>query len=124
MPEVLSIGGVPATTLAKNFRTPLYVYDQGKIEETIQVFKKNFVSRQFETKILYASKAFQAVEMLNLIADNGLGLDVVSGGELYTALKSRLSPGDIYFHGNNKSYDELNFAFVAGVRHIVVDNSM
>jgi len=125
MPQsVLHIGGVSATELAKRFKTPLYVYDQQKIEEIIETFKQNFVSEKFETKIIYASKAFQAIEMLNLVADNGFGLDIVSGGELYAALQSRMQPEDIYFHGNNKTMEELNLAFIAGMKHIIVDNFM
>ena len=124
MSAILHIGGVSATDLAKRFKTPLYCYDQNKIENVIATFKDNFKSKMFPTKILYASKAFQAIEMLNLVAESGLGLDVVSGGELYAALQSKMPPGEIYFHGNNKTLDELNFAFVAGVKHIVVDNFM
>jgi len=124
MSNILHIGGVSATELATRFKTPLYVYDQSKIEEIIQTFKEHFVSQQFATKIIYASKAFQAIEMLNLVADNGFGLDIVSGGELYAALQSRMKPENIYFHGNNKTPEELNLAFIAGVEHIVVDNFM
>lgn len=124
MSAILTIGGVSTAELAKTFQTPLYVYDQGKIESMATLFKESFVSHRFPTKILYASKAFQAVELLNLLADHGFGLDVVSGGELFAALKSRIDPSEIYFHGNNKSQDELNFAFLSGIRHIVVDNLM
>lgn len=124
MSSILHIGGVSATELTTRFKTPLYVYDQGKIEEVIHTFKEHFVSTNFATNILYASKAFQAVEMLNLIADNGFGLDIVSGGELYAALQSRMEPENIYFHGNNKTPEELNLAFLSGVTHIVVDNFM
>jgi len=122
--SIINIGGVSTTTLANQFKTPLYVYDQSVIESTINTFLTTFVSDNFPTKIIYASKAFQALAMVNLIAEFGLGLDVVSGGELYTALKSNLPVEDIYFHGNNKSPEELEFSFKSGVEHIICDNFM
>ena len=122
--SILTIGGIKATELAKEFQTPLYVYDQGLIEATLQTFVDNFKSEHFPTKIVYASKAFQAVQMVNLVADYGLGVDVVSAGELLTAMKSNIARNEIYFHGNNKSYDELEMAFAAGIKQIICDNVM
>lgn len=121
----LEIAGVKAGEIIKKYPTPLYVYDQEKIESNLQLFKENFKSEKFATKILYASKAFQAIALLNLVADFGFGLDVVSQGELYVATKSKLPIGDIYFHGNNKTPEELNFAInETEIKHIVVDNPM
>jgi len=122
--SILKIGNVSVTDLVQQYQTPLYVYDQKKMEEIIDLFKANFQSNQFETKILYASKAFQAIEMINLIAKKGLGLDIVSGGELYAALQSNIEVNQLYFHGNNKDYGELELAFQSGVEHIVCDNFM
>jgi len=122
--SILEINGIKATELATNYKTPLYVYDQNKIEDTLSTFKNNFKSDKFPTKIIYASKAFQAVQMVNLIADYGLGIDVVSGGELFTALQSKMPRNMIYFHGNNKTPDELDLAFKSGVEHIICDNIM
>lgn len=122
--STLKIGNVCVTDIIRDFKTPLYVYDQGKIEKMIDLFSTSFQSPHFKTKILYASKAFQAVEMLNLIAKKDWGLDVVSGGELYVALQSNVAADQIYFHGNNKSYEELEFAFQSGIKHIVCDNLM
>jgi diaminopimelate decarboxylase len=122
--SILEIGGVRATELARQFKTPLYVYDQGQIEETLSTFVNTFKSEKFATKIIYASKAFQAVQMVNLVAQYGLGLDVVSSGELFTATKSNMPRDMIYFHGNNKSPEELDLAFKSGVKHIVCDNFM
>lgn len=120
----LEIGGVPASELVRQYGTPLYVYDQEKLEENLQEYRDHFRSDRFKTKILYASKAFQTVAMLNLVNEFGLGVDVVSGGELYTALQSELPVEKIYFHGNNKTTEELRMAFETGVQHIVADNVM
>ena len=122
--SILQIGNVTVTSLVDKYKTPLYVYDQGKIEEVMDLVKHSFKSTLFNTKILYASKAFQAIEMLNLVAEKEFGLDVVSGGELYAALQSKIPVEDIYFHGNNKDAQELDFAFKSGIHHIVVDNYM
>ena len=122
--SVLEIGGVPVTELAKQYQTPLYVYDQQVIEDILTTFVSQFTSKSFPTKIIYASKAFQTVGLLNLLTEYGIGLDVVSGGELYTATKSKLPISDVYFHGNNKGIEELEYAFHVGVNHIVVDNYM
>jgi len=120
----LEIGNLSASQLVNEFGSPLYVYDEAMIERMIDLFVENFVSNKFATRILYASKAFQAIALLNLMADKGLSLDVVSQGELFAALKSRMNPENIFFHGNNKGFEELDFAISHKVGHIVVDNYM
>lgn len=120
----LKIGGVSASELVRQYGTPLYVYDQEQLENNLQEYKDHFQSNRFQTKVLYASKAFQTVGMLNLVNEYGFGVDVVSGGELYTALQSNLPVEKIYFHGNNKTTEELRMAFETGVQHIVADNAM
>ena len=122
--STLQIANVCVNELVEKYKTPLFVYDQQKIEDTIDLFSRHFQSNFFHTKILYASKAFQTIELLNLIANKGWGLDIVSGGELYTAIQSNMDIRKIYFHGNNKSYQELDFAFHEGLEHIVCDNFM
>ena len=122
--SILEIGGIKVTELASRFNTPLYVYEQGQIEDTLSIFVNNFKSEKFPTKIIYASKAFQAVQMINLIAQYGLGIDVVSSGELFAATKSKMPREMIYFHGNNKSLQELDLAFKSGIKHIICDNFM
>lgn len=122
--EELKIGQVTASELVSQYGTPLYVYDQEKLESNMREYQDHFKSNLFATKILYASKAFQTVGMLNLVNEFGFGADVVSGGELYTALQSKLPVEKIYFHGNNKSTEELRMAFETGVQHIVADNVM
>jgi diaminopimelate decarboxylase len=120
----LMIGEIPASQLVKQYQSPLYVYDEKKLKETIKAFKEGFQSDHFKTKVLYASKAFQTVAMLKLIQSYGLGLDVVSGGEIYTALKAEFPVETIYFHGNNKTPAELRYAIENGIIHFVVDNRM
>ena len=122
--SILEIGGLKVTELASKFSTPLYVYDQNQIEATLTTFINHFKSEKISTKIIYASKAFQSVQMINLIAEYGLGLDVVSGGELFIALEAEIDRDMIYFHGNNKTPDELKLAFKSGVKHIICDNFM
>nr|WP_041701586.1 diaminopimelate decarboxylase [Gottschalkia acidurici] len=120
--NVLEIGGCNALDLAKDFGTPLYVVDEQLVRDTCRIYKDNFVLEGIETEVVYASKAFQNIGMCKLIAEEGLGLDVVSGGELYTALKAGFNPSKIYMHGNNKTREELTMALEHGVGTIVIDN--
>ena len=87
-------------------------------------FHELFQSENFDTEVLYASKAFSCKAIVQMAAIHGLCLDVVSGGELYTAMQSGFPMEKIYFHGNNKTWDELIMALEAGVGCIVVDNAM
>lgn len=118
----LKIGNFYVNELVGKYGTPLYVYDESILEKNIDDFFMNFKSEKFKTKILYASKAFQNIQMINLVASKGLGLDVVSFGEIYTAIHSKIEKEMIYFHGNNKSLDEIQFAIKNGIVHFVTDN--
>ncbi|RRD39532.1 diaminopimelate decarboxylase [Leptotrichia sp. OH3620_COT-345] len=118
----LSIGGVDTIELVKEFKTPLYVMDQELIETTIDKMKKVFVSSRFDTHIAYAGKAFFTTGMAKLINSKGLELDVVSGGELYTAYKAGFPMNKVHMHGNNKTYEELKMAIELGIKEIVIDN--
>lgn len=118
----LSIGGVDTIDLAKKFRTPLYVMDQELIETTIDKMKKAFKSSRFNTKIAYAGKAFLTTGMAKLINSKELDLDVVSGGELYTAYKAGFPMERVHLHGNNKTIEEIEMAVDLGIDTIVVDN--
>lgn len=108
--------------LKEKYGTPLYVYDIHRIKEIIHQYQTNFKSSQFETEILYASKAFNVKEMLRLIKDMNLSLDVVSMGELYTAVCVDFPSHKIYFHGNNKTEEEIHYAIEHNVGILVVDN--
>ncbi len=118
----LHIAGINAKELINQFGSPLYVMDQGLIEENMRIFKENFVSTKVETEVIYASKAFMTVAMCQLVERNGLNLDVVSGGELYTAKRAGYPLEKTYMHGNNKTVDEIEMAIEFGVGHIIVDN--
>ena len=118
----LSIGGVDTIDLAKEFRTPLYVMDQELIETTIDKMKRAFKSSRFNTRIAYAGKAFLTTGMAKLINSKELDLDVVSGGELYTAYKAGFPMERVHLHGNNKTIEEIEMAVDLGIDTIVVDN--
>lgn len=110
--------------LAEQYGTPLYLYDVNHIKQIMMDYQKNFVSKKFKTEIAYASKAFCVKEMLRLVDFMGLSLDVVSLGELYTAKSVSFDSNKIYFHGNNKSEEELCYALDEHIGTFVVDNLM
>src|SRR5581483_5315617 len=118
----LEIGGVDAVELTRQFGTPLYVYDVALIRERARGFKKAFEDHNIKAQVAYASKAFSTIAMVQLAEEEGLSLDVVSGGELYTALRAGFPPEKIHFHGNNKSKEELEMALEHRIGCIVVDN--
>ena len=118
----LTIGGVDAVSLAHRYQTPLVVYDVALIKEQITKFKRVFEEQAVEYEVSYASKAFCAVAIYQVINELDCHTDVVSGGELATALKAGFPAEKISFHGNNKSIAELEFAIKAGVGVIIVDN--
>ena len=118
----LSIGGVDTVELVKEFKTPLYVMDQELIETTIDKMKAAFKSTRFNTRIAYAGKAFLSTGMIKLVESKGLDLDVVSGGELYTAHKAGFPMNKVHLHGNNKLVSEIEMAVEFGIDTIVVDN--
>ncbi|SHI16862.1 diaminopimelate decarboxylase [Desulfosporosinus lacus] len=118
----LEIGGCDTVELASQFGTPLYIMDEAHIRDICRQYHSSFVKGMENTEVIYASKAFLTLAMCRIIEEESLGLDVVSGGELYTALQANFSPEHIYFHGNNKSSEELLMAINAGVGRIVIDN--
>ena len=118
----LVLGGCDTVHLASEFGTPLYVFDEETLRGMCREFVGEFGARYPNTKVVYASKAFINPALAKLVAEEGLGLDVVSGGELAVAEAVRFPPEDIYLHGNNKSPDELRMAIDYGVGRIVVDS--
>ncbi len=118
----LRIGGVDTVELAKEYGTPLYVYDVALIKERARGFKETFERLGVKAEVAYASKAFSSVAIFQLLEKEGLSLDVVSGGELYTAIKAGFPRERIHFHGNNKSEHELRMAIEENIGCIVVDN--
>lgn len=118
----LEIGGCDTTELAKTYGTPLYVYDEALIREKCRGYNRAFQESGFSYQVAYASKAFLCMEMSRLAAEENMSLDVVSGGELYTALQAGFPAGRIHFHGNNKTEEELVMALEANIGCFVVDN--
>ena len=111
----LVLGGCSSVDLASEFGTPLYVYAEETLRGMCREFTREFSSRYNNTKVVYASKAYINPALARLMAEEGLGLDVVSGGELAVAQSVDFPPEDIYFHGNNKTPDELQMALEYGV---------
>ena len=118
----LQIGGVDSLQLAHEYQTPLIAYDVSYIKKEIASFKDAFVKAGVKHRIVYASKAFSAKAIYRLLQQEGVGCDVVSGGELYAAIKSGMDPEMIEFHGNNKTPAELEYAIKENIGCIVVDN--
>ena len=118
----LHIGGISASNLVKKHGSPLYVYDEQHMIDMINLFKDNFKSEVFNTRIAYASKAFLTKSMVRMIDDHNLSIDLVSGGEMYTALSAGFTMSNSIIHGNNKSIEELTMALKSGVGYIVVDS--
>lgn len=118
----LFFDGIDLTELAALYGTPLYVVSESIIRDRIAQIKNEFLNKYPGTIALYASKAFQTLEMCRLVASEGLGLDVVSGGEIFAALKAGVDPSTLVFHGNAKTPDELRFAVEHGVGRIIADN--
>ena len=119
----LVIGKNDTVELAREYGTPLYVVDEDLLRENCRVYK-NAMDKYYNGNgiILYASKAFSTKFVYRVVKEEGLGIDVVSGGELYTALKADFDTDKIYFHGNNKTVDELKMAVDNRIGCIVVDN--
>lgn len=119
----LTIGKCDTIDLVNKYSTPLYVLDEMTIRKACRSYKKS-IEKYYNGFGLacYASKALSCLEMCRIINQEGLGLDVVSGGELYTALKAEFPTEKIHFHGNNKTKEELIMAIDANVGTIVVDN--
>lgn len=118
----LNISGVGVSELKAQYGTPLYVYDENMLVNQCRTFINNFRSSRFNTEVLFASKAFSCLEVLRIAGREGLGVDVVSLGEIHTAYKAGYDMRRAYFHGNNKTREELQYALEVGVGTIVIDN--
>lgn len=118
----LTIGGVDTVDLAKEYGTPLVVYDVEQIRNQIRAFKKVFEEEKVAYAVSYASKAFACIAMYQVANEEGAYTDVVSAGELYTALKAHFPTERISFHGNNKSLFEIEMAVKNHVGKIIIDN--
>lgn len=119
---VLEIGGVPLTRIAEGHGTPVYIYDEETLRSVARSWRDEFAAVYPGSRVVYAAKAFLAPAIVRILREEGLGIDVVSGGELFLALRSGMPATEISFHGNNKTMAELSEAIDAGVGRIVIDN--
>ena len=118
----LSIGGCDLVALAEEYGTPLVIYDEGALRAMARAYRDAFAAHAPDVDVIYASKAYFGQAMLRLAREEGLCVDVASGGELFAALRAGFDPARIYMHGNNKDAREVGEALDAGVGTIIVDN--
>ena len=118
----LEVGGCDVVELAREFGTPAYLYAEDDMRARARAYLEAFRARAERFEVIYASKAFPCTAAYRLFAEEGLSTDVASGGELHLALAGGFAPERVYFHGNNKTQAELDYALEAGVGHIVVDS--
>ena len=118
----LEIAGVDTIELSEKYGTPLLIYDVATIRKNIRSFKEALKTYSHKAEISYASKAFASVAMYEVINQEEISIDVVSGGELYLAKQADFPAERINFHGNNKSREELEDALDYGIGHFIVDN--
>ena len=118
----LEVGGCDVIELAREFGTPAYVYAEDDMRSRARAYLEAFRARTDRFEVIYASKAFPCTAAFRLFAEEGLSVDVASGGELHIALAAGCDPARIYMHGNNKTPAELEYAHEAGVAYIVVDS--
>ena len=119
---VLAIGGMPVTELAREFGTPLYIYDEATLRANMRRYVNALNAGYPDALPLYASKAYSDPHVVRIAAEEGMGLDVVSAGEIAVAVAAGFPLERAYFHGNNKLPDELSYALEVGVGRIVIDN--
>lgn len=118
----IMVGGLKLEALRQQYSTPLYVMCEDTIRERAKAYEEAFKKHYPNHLTIYASKAFNCKAMCQIIAEEGLGIDVVSGGELYTALRANFPVERIIFHGNNKSKAELKMAMENNIGAIMLDN--
>ena len=118
----LEIGGCDTTLLVQEFGTPLYVMDEELIRHNCRIYRDIFARIYPHSQVAYAGKAFLTTAMCRLLAEEGLALDVVSGGEIYTALSAGFPADKMIYHGNNKTPAEIQLALNSGVGCFVVDS--
>ncbi|WP_283607518.1 diaminopimelate decarboxylase [Faecalispora anaeroviscerum] len=119
----LSIGGCDTVQLTEQFGTPLYVMDENQIRSNCRRYQSSF-EKHYKGRgmTVYASKAFNCKAICRIIEEEGLGLDVASGGELYTAIQAGFPAERIHFHGNNKTEQEIRLALDYEIGHFIADN--
>ena len=118
----LEIAGRDVVELAAEFGTPAYIYAEDEMRSRARAYREAFDGRNQDFEVLFASKAFPCTAAYRLFAEEGLSVDVASGGELHMALQAGFEPARIHMHGNNKSDEEILFAARSGVGHLILDS--
>lgn len=118
----LYIGSYKVSDLAQAYKTPLYIYDEKHIRHKLDIFKNHFISRYYDCEVVYASKAFLAPYICQVIEEYNMGIDSVSLGDLYLLKKCKFPFHKVVMHGNNKSVEELEFCLLNNVGYLVIDN--
>src|ERR1700749_297177 len=117
----LEVAGCDVVELAEEHGTPAYIYAEDDIRSRAREYREAFESRSADYEVLFASKSLPCTAAYRLFAEEGLSVDVASGGELHMALKAGFDPDRIHLHGNNKSDEEILFAARSGIRHLILD---
>jgi diaminopimelate decarboxylase len=120
----LEFGGVSAVDLAREYGTPLYVFDEETLRNRARRIRDAFLHAYERSRLVYAGKAYLSPALMHILLEEGIGLDVVSGGEIFAGLRAGVDPAEMIFHGNNKSRAELEEAVAAGVGLIAIDNDL
>jgi diaminopimelate decarboxylase len=118
----LVVGGCDVVDLVEEFGTPAYIYAEDDVRARARAYQEAFAARTDDFEVLYASKAAPITAIYRVCAEEGLSVDVASGGELHMALRAGFDPARIHMHGNNKTEAELRRAIAAGVGHLIVDS--
>jgi diaminopimelate decarboxylase len=118
----LEIAGCDVVDLAAEFGTPAYVYAEDDMRARARAYRAAFEQRGADAEVLFASKSLPCTAAYRLFAEEGLSVDVASGGELHMALRAGFDPARIHMHGNNKSDEEILFAARSGVGHLILDS--
>jgi diaminopimelate decarboxylase len=118
----MTIGGVSVVEIVRDHGTPVYIYDEYTLRQSMRAARDAFAAAYPSSRVVYAGKAFLAKALVEMLVEDGLGLDAVSGGELFVGLSSGMPPERMSLHGNNKGLDELQMAIDAGIGKIIVDN--
>lgn len=119
---ILHIGGVSVEKLKDKYQTPLYIFDQKYLKDTVKSFVDNFKSEKFDTEVIYATKAFSNLYVLSLLNQYKILFDCVSKEEIFVTLKAGVDPSRIHFHGNNKTKDEIEYAISENIGLIIIDS--
>ena len=118
----LIVGGCSVNDLAEQFGTPLYIFDEATLHDRADRVVRAFAERYPDARVVYGGKAYLSPAIVRILHSHGVGLDVVSDGEIYGGLRAGIPAADMVFHGNNKTVDELRYALAERIGMIVVDN--